>query len=140
MSSHSNKNYILLIEDEKFQAKLFSRIIQSEIRQYGYDVIIANNGNEAIEILTFDHRKNFIKLVLTDLSIYDISGYELIVKIKNLNQDLPIAILSAHEDEEIKKKVKELGVVDYFVKGKNGNELERLVKFIANMPINIEYS
>jgi DNA-binding response OmpR family regulator len=55
---------------------------------------------------------------------------------KARNLKTPIAIFSAREDEVTKEKAIDLGAKDYFIKGKNLMELERLRKFIIE---NIEY-
>jgi DNA-binding response OmpR family regulator len=135
-----SKNLILYIEDEDFQAKIFSKIIESELDSYNYKVKIINNGEDFITLLnnqnkTFnDINLNEIGLILIDLAMHDISGVQLLQEIKKHQITLPVAILTAREDDNIKQQITDLGANDYFIKGKNIEELARLRDFIiANM-------
>ncbi len=135
-----SKHFILYIEDEIFQAKIFSKIIESELDSYNYKVKIINNGKDFIALLnnenqTFnDINLNEIGLILIDLAMHDISGVQLLEEAKKQKINLPIAILTAREDENIKQQIIDLGAKDYFIKGKNIEELSRLRDFIiANM-------
>lgn len=127
----ATKRYVLLIEDEKFQAQLFSKIIETEIAEFGYQVITLDNGRDALKffsgekVLKIDQKE--VGLVLLDLAIHDVSGLQILEKI---NATIPVAVLSANDDEKIRKEAMGLGAVDYFVKGKNIEELNRLREFI----------
>ncbi len=130
----SPKRYVLLVEDEKFQAVLFSKIIEDELSDFGYEVVTLDNGRDALrffsgeKILKIDQDE--IGLVLLDLAIHDISGLQILEKI---DAKIPVAVLSANEDEKIKEDALRLGARDYFVKGKNLEELNRLREFIIQV-------
>jgi len=126
------KKYILLIEDEKFQSEFFSHIIENEFKKKKYIVKTVNSGSEALKILLSD-QKNEIGLVLLDLSLFDISGFDLLKKLAQQNIKIPVAVLSAHEEHDIIEEAKKLGAKEYFVKGKDVDELYRLNKFIDKM-------
>ena len=69
--------------------------------------------------------------------MHDISGVQLLQEIKKHQITLPVAILTAREDNHIKQQIIDLGANDYFIKGKNIEELARLRDFIiANMQLN----
>lgn len=130
----SQKRYVLLIEDEKFQAKLFSQIIESELQDFDYQVITLNSGHDALKFFSGEKilkiNQNEIGLVLLDLAIHDISGLQIL---KKIDSRIPVAILSANENEEVRQDALRLGAIDYFVKGKNIEELNRLRKFIIKI-------
>jgi CheY-like chemotaxis protein len=126
------KKYILLIEDEKFQSEFFSHIIENEFKKKKYIVKTVNSGNEALKILISD-KKNDIGLILLDLSLFDISGFDLLKKLSDQNIKIPVAVLSAHEEPDIIEEAKKLGAKEYFIKGKDVDELYRLNKFIDKM-------
>ena len=135
-----SKNLILYIEDEDFQAKIFSKIIESELDSYNYKVKIINNGKDFLALLN-NQNKTFndinlqeIGLILIELAMHDISGVQLLQEIKKQQITRPVAILTAREDGSIKQQILDLGANDYFVKGKDIEELARLRDFIiANM-------
>ena len=130
----TKKHYVLLVEDEKFQAVLFSKIIEDELFDFGYEVVTLDNGRDALrffsgeKILKIDQDE--IGLVLLDLAIHDISGLQILEKI---DVKIPVAVLSANEDEKIKEDAMRLGARDYFVKGKSLEELNRLREFIIRV-------
>jgi len=130
------KNFILYIEDEDFQAKIFSKIIESELDSYNYKVKIIKNGKDFIALLNNENKifndinLNEIGLILIDLAMHDVSGVQLLQETQKHQINLPVAILTAREDESIKQQIINLGAKDYFVKGKDIAELARLRDFI----------
>jgi len=128
------KHFILYVEDEDFQAKIFSKIIESELDSYDYKVKILKNGTDFITLI---NQKQFndinlseVGLILIDLAMHDVSGVEMLKEFKKHNIQIPVAVLTAREDQEIQKHLLKLGANDYFVKGKDIDELSRLRDFI----------
>ncbi len=132
-NSDYQKKYILYVEDEDVQAKVFSKIIENEVKNFGYEVVVFNNGTDFIDLLNSTNKNYKIEqfgLILLDLSMYDFSGFDMLKEAQNKALKTPIAILSAREDLLIKKQTIDFGAKDYFVKGKNLAELDRLRNFI----------
>lgn len=130
------KNYVVYLEDEQVQAKLFGKIIAEEIEKYGYKLKTLNNGEDLISFLqnkndSLGINPGEVRLILLDLAIHDISGFQILEKMKTAKSKIPVAILTAKEEKDIKQKALKLGAVDYFIKGKNEQELSRLIKFIT---------
>ena len=131
----SQKKLILYVEDEDFQAKLFAKIIENEVKDRGLQVIIFNNGADFIDLVNSRNKNYKIEqfgIILLDLAMFDFSGIAMLKEAQDKNIKTPIAILSAREDETLKKQSFDLGAKDYFVKGKDLKELERLRKFIID--------
>ncbi len=130
----TSKRYVLLIEDEKFQATLFSKIIENELLDFGYKVIILDNGRDALKFFSGEKvlkiEQSEIGLVLLDLAIHDISGLQILAKIE---AKIPVAVLSANEDSKVKEEAMRLGASEYFVKGKSIEELNRLREFVVKV-------
>ena len=124
------KKYLLYVEDEEFQAKLFAHIIESELVDYGYGVITLHNGLDLVNFIAQENElsvpRDQIGLILLDLSIHDISGIQILKTVRRYELEIPIAIFSARDDDEIRKEVLDLGATEYFVKGKSLEELQRL--------------
>ena len=132
---NSKKKFILYVEDEEFQAKLFSRIIENEVVGLGYEVVVFGKGGDFMNLLNsrdVNYKIEEFGVILLDLEMNDFSGFEMLKEMRANLIDTPVAILSAMEDESFKKGAIGLGATDYFVKGKDLLELERLRLFIIN--------
>ncbi|TVQ14202.1 MAG: PAS domain-containing sensor histidine kinase [Bacteroidetes bacterium] len=104
---------ILMAEDDKMNQFVMKQIIE----KWNGLLDIAQNGREAIEKL----EKNDYHLVLMDLHMPELNGYEAARKIRNpqsavLNHDLPIVALTADVTSETRQKVKEAGMNDFITK------------------------
>lgn len=130
----NEKKYLLYVEDEEFQAKLFAHILEGEMAEFGYGVVTLSSGMDFLNFLAGEKELNIkreqIGLVLLDLSMHDISGMQILRNLKRYDFDIPVAVFSARDDKEIASEVRKLGAVEYFVKGKDLEELQRIKKFI----------
>ena len=77
---------VLVVDDELALAELTHEILKS----HGYEVFIANHAQQALSIL----EKNNIDLVITDVIMPDIDGYELASLIHQRYPKMPIQIIS----------------------------------------------
>jgi DNA-binding response OmpR family regulator len=105
-----NKNIILLVEDDEFLRKMYS----SKLEMEGFVVFSAENGEIAFDLIN----KITPKIVLVDILMPKMDGFEFIKKIKhNKSDDYPIIIVLTNLNnlEDI-KKAKELGASEYVVK------------------------
>lgn len=106
-------SHILIVEDEEFLAQALKDNLEAE----GYAVVVARNGDEAIEQI----KKERPNLVLLDLLMPRRDGFYVLEEVKK-NPEwklIPIIVLSnLGGDAEIKKAL-EMGAVDYFVKSQH---------------------
>ncbi|HEY9382501.1 MAG TPA: PAS domain S-box protein [Gemmatimonadales bacterium] len=86
---------ILLVEDDEGVRQLTSRIL----RQYGYEVLIAKDGAEALELLPAGRQG--IDAVVSDVVMPGISGPELIARLRGAHPALPVLLLSGYTGEEV---------------------------------------
>ncbi len=105
MSATSAK--ILVVDDEPPIRKLLRMGLVSQ----GYDVLEAQNGKVALELLS-----NNPDLVILDLGLPDIDGLELLKRIRQRENSLPIVVLSSRGDEAGKVAALDLGADDYVTK------------------------
>ena len=101
---------VLLAEDSMF----FQNIEKSYLEAAGYTVIVANDGNEALEKLENQH----VDVIITDLDMPHCNGFEMTRKIRSHEQwkHLPIMALTALSGEQDRKKGIEAGIDEYQVK------------------------
>ncbi|MBI3290824.1 response regulator [Candidatus Falkowbacteria bacterium] len=107
----SNKNKkILIIEDDKFLAKMLSRMLES----HNYETTMASNGREGL----LKASGGDVGLILLDIMLPDIDGFDLLETIKsNENvKKIPIIIMSNLGQPEDISQGKTLGAKDYLVK------------------------
>ena len=97
---------ILIVEDEQ----PISRLIQMSLNGVGYQCVMAFNGNEAIEKID----KEKPDLILLDIMLPEIDGYELLEYIKP--QNIPVIMLTARGSIGDKVKALKCGADDYITK------------------------
>lgn len=99
---------ILIVEDEKRLAQLLKDAIEDSF----FSVVIAKNGNEGLKKF-----KSFKPdIIITDIMMPLCDGLEMTQKIKELDEFVPIIILSAYSDKEKLLKAIDLGINKYFIK------------------------
>ena len=111
-SKGEEKKKILVVDDDKI---IVETIVQSlEEDEYGYELISASDGFEAG--LQVSHFKP--DLVILDIMMPDINGYEVCQKIKcsSLTKDTKVIVLSAYLNDEAFKQMKEYGADACFSK------------------------
>ncbi len=86
---------ILFVEDEPIQLRLMQNFLQSE----GYRVLIAREGNEAINVHLA--HKDEIALVILDLGLPKLNGWEIFQRMKNANPELKAIIASGYITAEL---------------------------------------
>ncbi|HAT86818.1 response regulator [Cohaesibacter gelatinilyticus] len=102
---------ILCVEDEQ----LILDDIADELEDNGYEVIKANNGKEAIEILKYD----YVDLILSDVMMPLIDGYKLLELVRERlpqHDETPFIYLTAKSSREDEIRAKSLGVDDFIRK------------------------
>lgn len=117
--SNEDKN-ILIIDDEE----MIRELLTDTFIQKGYSIETAGDGKEAFAKL--DSRK--FNLVITDIRLPDISGMEILEKIKEKHPDIGVIMITAYGS--IKSAVKSMkdGAFDYIAKPFEIDEIEIVVK------------
>jgi len=111
---------ILVIDDDKDLRFNLSSILKDE----GYDVLAVEDGREALKILQGDCPD----LVLLDMRLPEMDGMKILEKMKELNHNLAIIMLTAYTDVKDAVKAMRLGVYDYIAKPFDNEELILTIK------------
>ncbi len=88
-----------------------------------YTVLIANTGNEALEIL----KKHTIDLAITDIRMPDINGLDLLTAIKNNYPGTKVIIMTAYGSSDIQKEANKRGSLYYIEKPFEITDIRKLV-------------
>ncbi len=111
---------ILVVDDEP----PIQRILRRNLSVAGYDVVIAENGQQAIEMA----RLHSPDLILLDLCLPDgLDGVDVCVQVRQFTQT-PIIVLSAVTEEKQKVNALDLGADDYLTKPFSNDELQARVR------------
>jgi response regulator NasT len=102
-----SKGKILVVDDDR----LVLATLSHGLSQAGYEVIDADNGDDAI-LLAREHKPD---LALLDIRMEGKSGFDVAAYLREYCQ-MPFMFLSAFSDDETVRQVKELGAVAYLVK------------------------
>lgn len=90
---------ILLVEDED-QVRFIAKAL---LKNFGFTVLEAVNGKEALEL--YQRKSIDITLVMTDMGMPIMDGYELFYELKKINHELPIIVSSGYGDAEISSRI-----------------------------------
>jgi two-component system, OmpR family, response regulator VicR len=99
---------ILIIEDERAVA----RGLEYGLKAEGFTVLLAESGNQGIETA----REQSPHLILLDIRLPDISGFDVCRELRRLGMRQPILIVTARDEEVDRILGLELGADDYIVK------------------------
>jgi len=99
---------ILIAEDDKNLRKLIS----ATLKQNGYNSFVAEDGEKALNIIDNEH----IDLVISDIMMPNIDGYDLTESLRESGYNMPILMVTAKETFDDKKKGFIVGADDYMVK------------------------
>ncbi|EOL43639.1 VanR-ABDEGLN family response regulator transcription factor [Enterococcus caccae] len=110
---------ILILDDEKEIVSLLSTLLSNE----GYEVYEAMSGNESLDII----EKNRIDLAILDVMLPDISGFDVLQRIRE-KQFFPVLMLTARGQDIDKISGLSMGADDYIVKPFNPFEVLARVK------------
>jgi two-component system, OmpR family, response regulator ArlR len=114
---------ILIVEDEKRLAQLLKEAISDSF----FSVVIAKDGDEGLK--KFQIFKPDI--IITDIMMPICDGLQMTQKIKELDEFIPIIVLSAHSEKEKLLKAIDLGISKYFIKPFDPEEVIEHINKIA---------
>ena len=106
---------ILVVEDEIN----LNKIVCSFLNHSGYEAIGCLNVYDAYDAL----EENVIDLIVSDIMMPGIDGFEFATSVRELNEDIPILFMTARDDIASKQRGFRIGVDDYMVKPIDFDEL-----------------
>ncbi|NTW24007.1 MAG: response regulator [Lentimicrobium sp.] len=103
------KQTLLITED------IFSNfyVLEATVGRNFNKVLHAKNGIEAVE---YCKSNNDIGIVLMDISMPDMNGFEATKIIKSYRPDIPVIALTAYITDDLEEKLAEAGCIDYLLK------------------------
>ncbi len=106
---------ILILEDDKE----LNKTVCSFLNHSGYEAVGCLNANDAYDALY----ENIFDLIVSDIMMPHIDGFEFARNVRELNEDIPILFMTARDDIASKQRGFRIGVDDYMVKPIDLDEL-----------------
>ncbi|MDR1083441.1 MAG: sigma 54-interacting transcriptional regulator [Deltaproteobacteria bacterium] len=116
----SQAETILIVDDEPNYLLVIGELLEAE----GYDIMQAQSGRLAFDLFQ-EHGQ--VDLVLTDMTMPDGGGIELLVKVKEHSPEVPVILLTAHGTIERAVEAMKEGAFDYLTKPCRNSEILRAV-------------
>ncbi len=125
---NKSKITILVVDDTQYNLQILSMMLANQ----GYAVLEATNGIEAIELA----KAHLPSLILLDIKMPDMSGYEVCTSLKNnsTTQQIPIIFISAIENVEEKVEAFSIGGIDFI------NKPFHLIEVLARVETHLRVS
>jgi len=112
--------HILVVDDDKNTRKYISAVLEAE----GYTVSVAENGEEALEMMD----KEFIDLVVLDVMMPKMDGYTFTKELREADNNLPVLMVSAKQLPADRHKGFLVGTDDYITKPIDETEMLLRIK------------
>lgn len=122
------KKKILIVDDEE----LILNSLGLELEGEGYEVSLAENGEEGIAIL----RENYFDLIITDLMMEGLNGLEVLKAAKEIDPEVAVVILTGYGEVASAIEALRLGAADYLLKPCDCHELNlRIAKCLEQQEL-----
>ena len=115
---------VLVVDDEQ----VMRTVAEAALERFGYSVLLANNGVEALEV--FRQAAREIAVVLLDLTMPLMSGEETLEKLRALRPDVPVLLSSGYNEVEVIQRFTGRGLAGFVGKPYTAAELAAKVKAV----------
>ena len=123
IKGQNTKYDILLIEDDMATIRLITSFFENK----GINCKGMVSGNKGLKELN----NSTPKVVLLDIILPDISGYDICKKIKSINEDLPVYFLTAISESEVESHINETGADGYILKPFNFTDFNKILDILG---------
>jgi two-component system chemotaxis response regulator CheY len=114
---------VLVVDDEP----LVRQVLRMTLEKAGYDVLEAENGEQAIDAINSNENPLVLDVVICDIRMPRINGVEVIEYFQRQYPHVPLIVLTGYPDTSMAVSFMRHGVVDYLVKPVNAERLRTAV-------------
>ncbi|HXF91675.1 MAG TPA: response regulator [Nitrospiraceae bacterium] len=115
---------VLLVDDEASVRKPITLSLQKA----GYEVVEAENGEQAIAALNAGDNPLMVDTILCDIRMPKINGIDAVTYFRSQYPSVPVVVLTGYPDVELAVTLMKLGVRDYLVKPVTKDNLLRVIR------------
>lgn len=116
------KTTVLVVDDDEIIRELATEMLSD----FGYEVIVAAGGEEAIELIGRGERA--ISLVLLDVHMEGMTGTETLARIRDMHQDLPVVLMSGLMTDQTAEELLGQGATNVLKKPFHINHLREAIE------------
>ena len=113
---------LLIVEDEE----ILRELVQESLSEKGYNVLTCSDGEEAIEI--FKKRRGEIALVLSDMGLPKMGGYELFQRLKSMDPSVKLILASGYLEPNLKSEILKAGAKDFIQKPYSPEQIQETIR------------
>jgi len=118
---------VLLIEDNPDSILIIQKMLAED--NHG-DFVLTSAKQLSTGLKRLGEKERVIDVVLLDMALPDSHGLDTLIKVQDLTSEVPIVVLSNHDDEMFAIKAVQQGAQDYLIKGGvNGDLLVRSIRY-----------
>jgi two-component system chemotaxis response regulator CheY len=110
---------VLVVDDEPSIRKL----VNLSLTKAGYEVVEAQDGEQAIKVLNSDDNPLMVDTILCDIRMPKVNGIEAIAYFRTQYPTVPIVVMTGYPDVDLAVSLMRQGVLDYLVKPVSKDEL-----------------
>ncbi len=117
---------VLFVDDNELLATLGEQMLSA----LGYQVTAMSNSHEALKL--FSANQDYFDVVITDQTMPELSGQELVAEMRKLRPDLPLIICTGYSSKMDEKKAQKLGINAFCMKPLDLTELSHKLRQVLN--------
>ncbi len=128
------KTTVLIVEDEKAQRM----VLAGDLKSRGFNVLESESVENAVDVIS----ANTVDVVLSDLKMQGASGIDLMRKLKNINPEISVIIMTAYATVETAVEAMKVGAYDFITKPYNLDEIEIIINRVIeknNLTSEVKY-
>ncbi len=129
MQSCIGRGTILIVEDEQ----VMLRVVEKVLLQHGYQVLVASDGEEAIEV--YRRHKLEIDVVLLDVDLPKLTGWDVLLKMKEENPDVRVVIATGFLEPKMKTEMSRVTVKQFVDKPYMLDEVVETLQSLIDAPV-----
>ena len=122
-SGRKSEGLVLVVDDEPDVRK----VVRMTLEKSGYDVVEAEDGQQAIEEVKKDENSILLSLIITDIRMPNMNGIDVLNYYQREWPSVPIIVLTGFPDLEMATSMLQHGVSDYLVKPVESDKLRASV-------------
>lgn len=125
----SHDKAILVVDDSNLIRNFILKILKDD-----FEVIVANDGKEALDILNDNEKNGKIKAMLLDLNMPNVNGFEVLdyFKSNDLFKKYPTSIITGVDDKESIEKAYKYPIIDILLKPFNERDVKKILEKTLN--------
>ena len=118
----NSRNTVLIVEDEESLRDLLRMVLEGN----GIKVLQAVDGVDAVEIFTA--HQNEIGVVLSDIGLPRLGGWDAFLKMKEINPDVKGVLASGFFNPDVRTEIIKSGATDFIQKPYNSTQIIKMIR------------